>query len=165
METIRAYSDQRNYQTRVTPETGIEWIRIGKLDPITTTPTGDLMISYWNKFQRISFADLETSNLENKILVWGLTAEGLNNPSSTPVGAMYPHEVQANLIQTFLSGVQIQQSYYFEFLEVVLLLISLLGILVMVYKLPTIFGGCESSLCRISGGYGFLFVVFQFRSF
>ena len=81
---------KENYQTRVTPETGIEWIRIGKLDPITTTPTGDLMISYWNKFQRISFADLETSNLENKILVWGLTAEGLNNPSSTPVGAMYP---------------------------------------------------------------------------
>ena len=144
LETIRAYSDQRNYQTRVTPETGIEWIRIGKLDPITTTPTGDLMISYWNKFQRISFADLETSNLENKILVWGLTAEGLNNPSSTPVGAMYPHEVQANLIQTFLSGVQIQQSYYFEFLEVVLLLISLLGILVMVYKLPTIVAGIAS---------------------
>ena len=144
LETIRAYTDQRNYQTRVTPETGIEWIRIGKLDPITTTPTGDLMISYWNKFQRISFADLETSNLENKILVWGLTAEGLNNPSSTPVGAMYPHQVQANLIQTFLSGVQIQQSYYFEFLEVVLLLISLLGILVMVYKLPTVVAGLVS---------------------
>ena len=155
METIRAYSDQRNYQTRVTPETGIEWIRIGKLDPITTTPTGDLMISYWNKFQRISFADLETSNLENKILVWGLTAEGLNNPSSTPVGAMYPHEVQANLIQTFLSGVQIQQSYYFEFLEVVLLLISLLGILVMVYKLPTIFGIVSLVFVGFQVGMGF----------
>ena len=52
---------------------------------------------------------------------------------------MYPHEVQAHLIQTVSTGVQIQQSYYFEFLETVLLVIVLLGILVSVYRLPTAF--------------------------
>ena len=78
------------------------------------------MISYWNKFKRYSFTD---ELPENSILVFGVTAEGLNNPVSTPMGTMYPHEVQANLIQTALTGTQIKQSYFLEFVESVLLLI------------------------------------------
>ena len=138
-EVLRAYYDQLNYQTRVTQDAGIEWVKMGRDKPIQTTSSGDLMVSYWNKFNSISFADLKESDIQNKILVYGLTAEGLSNPISTPMGVMYPHEVQAHLIQTVSTGVQIQQSYYFEFLETVLLLIVLLGILVAVYKLPTAF--------------------------
>ena len=61
--------------------------------------------------------DLSESDLENKILIWGLTAEGLNNPVSTPVGVMYPSQVQASILQTVLQEVRIQQSYYLEFLS------------------------------------------------
>ena len=143
LETLRALSDQPSYQTRIT-EIGVEWLRMGRDKPITTTPTSDVMVTYWNEFQRVSAVDLPKLNLNNKILVWGLTAEGLNNPVSTPVGTMYPHEVQANHIQTALSGVQIQQSYYLEQLEIVLLLLVLVLILVMVYKLPTILSGVLS---------------------
>jgi len=138
-ETLRAFYDQPNYQTRVTQDAGIEWVKMGRDKPIQTTSSGDLMVSYWNHFDSISFADLKESDIQNKILVYGLTAEGLSNPISTPMGAMYPHEVQAHLIQTVSTGVQIQQSYYFEFLETVLLVIVLLLILVSVYKLPTAF--------------------------
>ena len=137
LETLRALYDMQNYNTKVTPEVGIEWIRMGKAKPIETTPTSDVMISYWNEFDSVAASDLETANLTNKVLVWGLTAEGLNNPISTPVGVLYPHQVQANLIQTVLQEVRIQQSYYLEFLEVVLLLTVLLGILGAVYMLPT----------------------------
>ena len=137
LEVLRAFYDQPNYQTRVTQDAGIEWIRMGREVPMETTPTGDLMISYWNEFDRISAVDLKQSDVQNKILIWGLTAEGLNNPVSTPVGTMYPHEVQASILQTVLQATQIQQSYYLEFLEVVLLLIVLILVLVMVYKLPT----------------------------
>ena len=144
LETLRAYYDQPNYQTRVTPEIGMEWIRIGRQQPINLTPTGDLMISYWYDFNRVSASELSQSDFSNKILIWGLTAEGLNNPSSTPVGVMYPHEVQASILHSVLQGVQIQQSYYFELLEIVLLLSVLLGTLVVVYKLPTIFAGLVS---------------------
>ena len=144
LEVMRAMFDQKNYQTRVTPEVGIEWIRIGRNPPIQTTPTADVMISYWNEFQRISAADLSNSDIQGKILVWGLTAEGLNNPVSTPVGVMYPHEVQGNILHSVSTGVQIQQSYYLEFLSLVLLLIVLLGILGVVYKLPTVVSGIVS---------------------
>ena len=138
-ETLRAFYDQPNYQTRVTQDAGIEWVKMGRDKPIQTTSSGDLMVSYWNHFDSISFADLKESDIQNKILVYGLTAEGLSNPISTPMGVMYPHEVQAHLIQTVSTGVQIQQSYYFEFLETVLLVIVLLLILVSVYRLPTAF--------------------------
>ena len=156
LETLRAFFNQPNYQTRVTPEVGIEWIRMGRQPPIETTPTSDILISYWNEFQRVSASELDQLPLTNKILVWGLTAEGLNNPSSTPVGVLYPHEVQANIIQTVLQEVRIQQSYYLEFLEVALLLIVLLGILVVVYKLPTVLSGIVSLgivVFQLGGGY------------
>ena len=155
-EVLRAYYDQPNYQTRVTQEVGIEWVKMGRDKPIETTSSCDLMISFWNDFDSISFADLKESDIENKILVYGLTAEGLSNPISTPVGIMYPHEVQANLIQTVSSGVQIQQSDFFEFLEVVLLLSVLLGILVVVYKLPTVYSAIVSSsivLFQVGGSF------------
>ena len=156
LETLRALKDQPSYQTKITPEMGVESIRMGRDKPISTTPTSDVMVSYWNGFQRISAVDLPDSNLENKILVWGLTAEGLNNPVSTPVGVMYPHEVQAHLIQTVLTGVQIKQSYYLELLESVLLLISLIMIMVMVYKLPTALSGVVSLglvVLQVGGSY------------
>jgi adenylate cyclase len=141
LETLRAYYDLPNYQTRVTPETGIEWIRMGRDKPIVTTPTSDVMVTYWNHFDRISASDLLTADVENKILVWGLTAEGLNNPSSTPVGVMYPHEVQANHIHTLMQEVRIQVSDYLEFVELLLLLSVLLIILAVVYNAPTILSG------------------------
>ena len=138
VEVLRAYNDEKSYQMKVTEEVGVEWVRVGRQPPISTTPQGDLMISYWNKFKRYSFTD---ELPENAILVFGVTAEGWNNPVSTPVGTMYPHEVQANLIQTSLTGIQIKQSYFLEFLEVVLLLSVLLIVLVMVYRLPTALSG------------------------
>ena len=138
VEVLRAFNDEKSYQMKVTEEVGVEWVRVGRQQPISTTPQGDLMISYWNKFKRYSFTD---ELPENAILVFGVTAEGWNNPVSTPVGTMYPHEVQANLIQTSLTGIQIKQSYFLEFLEVVLLLSVLLIVLVMVYKLPTALSG------------------------
>jgi adenylate cyclase len=156
LEFLRAWTDQQSYQTRVVPELGVEWIRMGKQPPISTTPTSDIMISYWNKFDRVSFADLPESNLNNKILVYGLTAEGLNNPISTPLGAKYPHEVQSSILHTVLQDIRIQQSYYLELLEIALLLIVLLVILIVVYNVSTALSAIVSLGIvglQLGGGY------------
>ena len=143
LETLRAFYDQPNYQTRVTPEVGIEWIRMGRQPPIETTSTSDVMITYWNEFNRVSASELDET-YQNKILIWGMTAEGFNNPVSTPYGVMYPHEVQANLLQTVLSGDRIQNNFLLDFAEIVL--VTFLGLLVilMVYQLPTYLSGIAS---------------------
>ena len=150
LETLRAFYDQPNYQTRVTPEVGIEWIRMGRQPPIETTSTSDVMITYWNDFDRISASDLTEKTLHghdgisDKILIWGMTAEGFNNPVSTPKGVMYPHEVQANLLQTVISGKTIQNNFLLDFVEIVLVIGLGLLVLLLVYQTPTYVSGILS---------------------
>lgn len=141
LEVLRVMNGEQSYNIKITPEVGVEWVRIGRLPPLTTKPNADFNIAFWNQFERVSVTDELPSD---KILIWGLTASGLSNPVSTPMGAMYPHEVQANLIQTVLTGFQIQRFYYLEFLEIVLVLFSSLVILAMVYRLPTVLSGIGS---------------------
>ena len=141
LETLRVMNGQQSYNIKITPEVGVEWLRIGKLPPLTVQPNADFNIAFWNQFERISAVEELPAD---KILIWGLTATGLSNPVSTPMGAMYPHEVQANLVQTVLTGYQIQRFYYLEFLEIVLVLFSSLVILAMVYRLPTALSGIGS---------------------
>tara|TARA_Y100000996_G_scaffold287497_1_gene227053 strand:- start:577 stop:2430 length:1854 start_codon:yes stop_codon:yes gene_type:complete len=153
LEVLRVMNGQQSYNIKITPEVGVEWLRIGRLPPLTVQPNADFNIAFWNQFERVSAVDEIPAD---KILIWGLTASGLSNPVSTPMGAMYPHEVQANLIQTALTGFQIQRFYYLEFLEIVLLLTSSLIILAMVYRLPTVFSGIAClSLVGLQGGMGY----------
>ena len=62
LEVLRAFGDHKNYQTRVTEEAGIEWIRMGRQAPIETTSTADIQIAYWYDFERISAMDLPQSD-------------------------------------------------------------------------------------------------------
>ena len=139
-ETLRVWNRQPNYAMKV-KEAGVEWVRMGKLDKMTTTPNSNIQIAYWNKFKRISFGDPMP---DGQMYIIGLSAGGLVNPVPTPMGAMYPHDVQANLIQTVVSGVQIQRHFFLEQLEILVLIISTLLILLMVYRLPTYLSGLLS---------------------
>ena len=140
LETLRVWNRQPNYAMKV-KEAGVEWVRMGKLDKMTTTPNSNIQIAYWNKFKRISFGDPMP---DGQMYIIGLSAGGLVNPVPTPMGAMYPHDVQANLIQTVVSGVQIQRHFFLEQLEILVLIISTLLILLMVYRLPTHLSGLLS---------------------
>ena len=116
---------------------------MGRQPPIQTTSTSDVMITYWNNFNRVSASELNES-YKSKILIWGMTAEGFNNPVSTPKGVMYPHEVQANLLQTVISGETIQNNFLLDFVEIVLVIGLGLLILLLVYQTPTYVSGILS---------------------
>ena len=146
LETLRVWNRQPNYAMKV-KEAGVEWVRMGKLDKMSTTPNSNIQIAYWNNFKRISFGEPMP---DGQMYIIGLSAGGLVNPVPTPMGAMYPHDVQANLIQTVVSGVQIQRHFLLEQLEILVLIISTLCILFMVYRLPTYLSGILS-LAMIGG--------------
>ena len=57
---------------------------------------------------------------------------------------MYPHEVQANLLQTVLSGDRIQNNFLLDFAEIVLVIGLGLLVLFMVYQFPTYLSGIAS---------------------
>ena len=136
MEVLRVFAGEPSYQLKIN-ELGAEWIRMGTQPPVSVQPTGELLISFWNQFEQISILDPLP---EGKVLIFGVTAEGVANPIATPMGAMYPHEVQAHLVQTLLSGVEIQIPYWTPIAELGLLVLLCLGILVAVYTLPTVPG-------------------------
>jgi adenylate cyclase len=149
LDTLRVYTGEPSYQMKVGTN-GVEWVRIGKQDPITTNSFSELPIAFWNQFEQISITDPLPSG---KVLVFGVTAEGVSNPVSTPTGAMYPHEVQAHLIQTVLSGVEIKIPDWSATFELFFLVIACLGILGAVYGLPIV-PGVLTSFLLVGSGFG-----------
>jgi adenylate cyclase len=134
LDAVRVFLGEPSYTVKKN-DLGIEWIRLGRQDPLITQPTSELPVAFWNKFKTQSILDPIP---EGKVVILGVTAEGVANPVPTPVGAMYPHEVQGHQIQTLISGVQILRPDWSVAAELAILLIVCLGILVSVYTLPTI---------------------------
>mgnify|MGYP000191391168 FL=1 len=149
LETLRVFSGESSYQMKVGPQ-GVEWIRMGRQDPITTNSYAEVPIAFWNQFPSQSITEPLPSG---KVLVFGITAEGYSNPVATPTGAMYPHEVQAQLIQTLLSGYEIKIPDWSAVFELFFLVLVSLGILVAVYVLP-ITPGVLMSLVLVGSAYG-----------
>jgi len=149
LETLRVFSGESSYQMKVGPQ-GVEWIRMGRQDPITTNSYAEVPIAFWNQFKQISITDPLPSG---KVLVFGITAEGYSNPVATPTGAMYPHEVQAQLIQTLISGYEIKIPDWSAIFELLFLVLVSLGILGAVYVLP-ITPGVLTSLVLVGSAYG-----------
>ena len=150
LDTLRVYSGEPSYQMKVGPQ-GVEWIRMGRQDPITTNSFAETPIAFWNEFDSISITELN-DQYSGKILLYGITAEGYSNPVATPMGAVYPHEVQAHLIQTVLSGVEIKIPDWTPIFELFFLVICCLGILVAVYVFPTTLA-VITSLLLVGSGY------------
>ena len=149
LDTLRVFTGEPSYQMKV-GSNGVEWVRMGKQDPITTNSFAEVPIAFWNQFKSQSITEPLPSG---KVLIFGITAEGYSNPVATPTGAMYPHEVQAQLIQTVLSGVEIKIPDWTAAFEILFLVLASLGILVAVYKLPII-PGVILSLLFVGSAYG-----------
>ena len=149
LDTLRVFTGEPSYQMKV-GSNGVEWIRMGRQDPITTNSFAEIPIAFWNEFEQISILDPLPSG---KVLLFGVTAEGYANPVATPTGAVYPHEVQAHLIQTVLSGVEIQIPDWQPIAELGLLVLLSLGILGAVYILPTTLAVIKS-LFLLFSSYG-----------
>ena len=148
LDTARVWTGEPSYQMKV-GSNGIEWVRIGRQDPIVTDGNAQLPISFWNEYEQISILDLPEQDTEAKIYIIGTTGEGISNPVPTPTGAEYPHEVQAHLIHTLLSGVQIQLPDWSEVAELISLVIIGLVILGVVYVAPT---ALAASICLVVVG-------------
>jgi adenylate cyclase len=136
LDAVRVWIGEPSYTVKYNP-LGVEWIRLGKQDPLITEPSSELPVAFWHDFKSQSILEPIP---EGKIAILGVTAEGYSNPVATPKGAVYPHEVQGHQIQTVLSGVQILQPDWTVVVELVILLIVCLGILGAVYKLTTVLG-------------------------
>jgi len=59
----------------------------------------------WNtNFYKQTGLEFLTNPIDAPFVIFGVTAEGVVNPTPTPAGLKYPHEIQANILHNLING-------------------------------------------------------------
>jgi adenylate cyclase len=156
LEILRVAVGDISYQIK-TNEDGVEFVRIPAFNPISTSNDGSVYNSYWNKFKRYSFTELDTIP-EGSIIIIGATFEG-SNVVATPVGAMYPHDVQANLVKTMIDGTTITRQDSWELFELASLVLGGIILLLFLKATPVLLSGAVFVIL-IGGAIGISYQTF-----
>ena len=127
LETLRVASGDRSFQVKVS-DAGIEAVRIPQFGKILTDPIGRIWIDPSIKPITHSATDLPM-DFNRGIVIVGLTAKGLNNPVATANGAVYPHYIQASVLDTIMSGTSITRPEWANALEI--LLVAVLSVFII----------------------------------
>jgi adenylate cyclase len=122
LETLRTAAGDPSYQIK-TGEAGVEAVRIPQFPPIKTDQNGRIWLTWNNKFERVEATELTKEKIEGKIVILGLTIEGVGGIIATPTGEKWAHEIQANALQTVIDGTSISRLPESRLLEGLLLLI------------------------------------------
>ena len=107
LETLRVAAGDPSFQVKVV-DGAIEAVRIPQFGKITTDAVGRIWIDWATKPQQYSATKLP-DDFNGKIVIVGITARGINNPVATAVGEVYPHHLQANVIDTVAGGSSISR--------------------------------------------------------
>jgi len=127
LETLRVAVGDPSFQVK-SSDVGIEAVRIPKFAKITTDPIGRVWVDWSSKPIEHSYLDLPKS-FDGGIVIVGLTAKGLNNPIATASGEVYPHYLQAAVLDTLTSGTTISRPDWADGAEV--LLVAVLSVLII----------------------------------
>jgi len=119
LETLRVASGDPSFQVRVNDGI-IEAVRIPQFGKISTDNLGRIWVDWSSRPTQHSLANLP-KDFQGGIVIVGLTARGLNNPVATAGGEVYPHFVQAAVIDTVSSGRMIQRPDYADGAEIIAL--------------------------------------------
>lgn len=156
LETLRVASEDPSFQVRVT-ESGIEAVRIPKFGKITTDQVGRIWVDWSSKPIEHSASNL-SKDFNGAIVIVGLTAKGLNNPIATATGSVYPHYLQAAILDTLVSETNIQRPDWADGAEI-LSLILLSAILLFLTRY--VYAGILSSVLIIFGCIGGSYYLFN----
>jgi adenylate cyclase len=126
LETLRVAAGDPSYQIK-TSDAGIEFVRIPQFPPIATDERGRIWLSWNNNFDKMEATEID-DRVKDKIVVVGLTIEGVGGIISTPTGEKWAHEIQAQALQTLIDGTSIVRLSYAKVIELILLSL-LLGLL------------------------------------
>lgn len=107
LETLRVAAGDPSFQVKIN-EGSIEAVRVPAFGKITTDGDSRVWVDWSSRPTEYSLADLP-KDLGGKIVIVGITGRGLNNPISTARGEVYPHYLQASVLDTVASGTNISR--------------------------------------------------------
>jgi adenylate cyclase len=124
LEILRVASGDPSFQVKV-DDGRIQAVRIPQFGKITTDEIGRIWFDPTNKPIEHSASNLP-KDFGNGIVIIGLTAKGLNNPVATAVGAVYPHYIQAAVLDTITSGTNISRPEWALLAELGFMIVAVL---------------------------------------
>jgi len=127
LETLRVAAGDPSFQVKST-DAGIEAVRIPNYAKIQTDSIGRIWVDWSSSPIEHSLVDLPKS-FDGGIVIVGLTARGLNNPVATPRGGLFPHYLQASVLDTLTSGTSISRPDWADGAE--MLTVVVLSILII----------------------------------
>ena len=133
LETIRVAAGDPSFQVK-TNEGGIEAVRVPAFPAIDTDERGRIWLSWNTKFKTLEATEIN-ARVKDKIVILGLTIEGVGGIIATPIGEKWAHEIQAQALQTLIDGTSISRPSVGRLVEVILLTTMLLLLLHIVPRL------------------------------
>ena len=103
LELLRLAVNDPSYQLKTTQE-GIDWIRVPSYPLMKTDANARIFLDWNTKFYKQTGLEFLESPIDAPFVIFGVTAEGVVNPTPTPAGLKYPHEVQANILHNLING-------------------------------------------------------------
>jgi adenylate cyclase len=150
MEILRVAAGDSTVQVKLN-EFGVEKMRIPQFGPIATDSLGRIWIDWSQQTSNYSLVDLP-KDLGGSVVLLGPTAAGISNPVPTPMGAVFPHHVQAKVLGTMINNVTIQRPDYADGLEIALL--AVFGI-ILIFLTRYVYVGLGTTLVlSVSGVIG-----------
>ena len=134
LETVRAMQDKKSYTIKLN-EAGIESIVLRPFI-IPTDERGSIWLKWNTHFESIDYDGTQLPDLKGKTAIIGVTAKGIVPQVSTPAGLLYPHEIQANALQTIISDKPISRPQWTFIAELGMIVLGSLLIVLSVYYLP-----------------------------
>ena len=150
LETVRAMQDKKSYTIKLN-EAGIESIVLRPFI-IPTDERGSIWLKWNTHFESIDYDGQPLPDLKGKTAIIGVTAKGIVPQVSTPAGLLYPHQIQANALQTIISDSPISRPQWTFLAELSMILVGSLLIVLSVYYLPiwtglVFFVGSAAAVC------------------
>ena len=158
METLRVMAGDSTVQIKLN-ELGVEKMRIPKYGPVTTDNLGRIWIDWSQHSQSASAVKLPDS-FKGGVVIVGVTAAGVANPVPSPVGAQWPHSVQAAVLSTMANGVVIERPDWADGAEI--LTLALTGIIILFLTRYPYVGLISTVVCLLGSIVGSHYL---FRSF
>jgi adenylate cyclase len=149
LETLRVISGDPSFQVKVN-DGGIEAVRIPKFGKIPTDEHGRIWVDWSSKPIEHSMAVLP-KDFKGGIVIVGLTARGLTNPISTSRGEIYPHYLQANVLETVSSGTVISRPEWALLAELAFMIVA---VILSIYLTRYTHGYIFAALLGFASYYG-----------
>ncbi len=133
LETIRVAAGDPSFQVK-TSDAGLEFVRVPAFPAIPVDERGRIWLSWNTRFETIEATQID-ERVKDKIVMLGLTIEGVGGIIGTPIGERWAHEIQAQALQTLVDGTSIARISIARQLEIAS---TLLLLVLFLYTVPKV---------------------------